>query len=193
MAISKLIFNGETQMDVTQNTVASGNLLANETATGADGEQVVGAYAVPTGTKQITENGTGIDVSAFEFADVNVSGGGGYYAEGTYTMTEGTRYFSVSVSFQPKFAYAFVSNWRELGHTSWRRLLLVGKLDGEYQRGQLSSRYLNNAYGSSGNSTDSPIASYSNGTLTFDSSLNSTTYFPDGAEIVWFAAGNGGA
>ena len=76
MAFSKIIFNGETQMDVTQNTVASGNLLANEIATGADGEQVVGAYAVPTGTKQITENGTGIDVAAFEFADVNVAGGG---------------------------------------------------------------------------------------------------------------------
>lgn len=121
------------------------------------------------------------------------SGGGGYYAEGTYTMTEGTRYFSVSVGFQPKYAYAFVSNWRELGHTSWRRLLLVGKLDGEYQRGQLSSRYINNNYGSSGGGTNNSIASYSNGTLTFDSALNSTTYFPDGAEIEWFACGDGGS
>lgn len=125
MAISKLILNGVTQMDVTQDTVAPENLFSGETATGADGEPVVGEYVpasptlqtksvsytptesaqsatvtadqgydgldevnvsvgaipsqyiVPTGTKTITENGTGIDVSAFEFADVNVSGGGG--------------------------------------------------------------------------------------------------------------------
>ena len=44
MAISKIILNGVTQMDVTQDTVASNNLLSGETATGADGNQVVGAY-----------------------------------------------------------------------------------------------------------------------------------------------------
>lgn len=38
--------------------------------------EIPSEYIIPTGTKQITENGTGIDVSAFEFADVNVSGGG---------------------------------------------------------------------------------------------------------------------
>lgn len=47
MAISKIILNGVTQMDVTQDTVASNNLLSGETATGADGEQVVGA--IPDG------------------------------------------------------------------------------------------------------------------------------------------------
>lgn len=45
--ISKLILNGVTQMDVTQDTVAANNLLSGETATGADGAPVVGAY-VPT-------------------------------------------------------------------------------------------------------------------------------------------------
>lgn len=44
MAISKIILNGVTQMDVTQDTVASNNLLSGETATGADGNPVVGAY-----------------------------------------------------------------------------------------------------------------------------------------------------
>lgn len=45
MAISKIILNGVTQMDVTQDTVDSSNLLDGETATGADGNRVVGAYA----------------------------------------------------------------------------------------------------------------------------------------------------
>lgn len=37
MAISKIILNGVTQMNVTQDTVASNNLLSGYTATGADG------------------------------------------------------------------------------------------------------------------------------------------------------------
>lgn len=52
MAFSKIIFNGTTLMDVTQDTVAAGNLLQGETATGADGEQVTGAY-VPSGTAEV--------------------------------------------------------------------------------------------------------------------------------------------
>lgn len=43
MAISKIILNGVTQMDVTQNTVASDNLLDDYIATGADGNQVIGS------------------------------------------------------------------------------------------------------------------------------------------------------
>ncbi len=43
MGISKVILNGVTQMDVTQKTVASNNLLNGETALGADGEDVVGS------------------------------------------------------------------------------------------------------------------------------------------------------
>ncbi len=34
-------------------------------------------YIVPSGTKTITENGTGIDVASYSSVDVNVSGGGG--------------------------------------------------------------------------------------------------------------------
>lgn len=52
MAFSKIIFNGVTQMDVTGDTVAADNLLTGYTATGADGEPVVGAY-VPSGTAEV--------------------------------------------------------------------------------------------------------------------------------------------
>lgn len=48
MAISKIILNGVTQMDVTQDTVATSNLLNGYTATGADGVQITGSY-VPSG------------------------------------------------------------------------------------------------------------------------------------------------
>lgn len=120
-------------------------------------------------------------------------GGGGYFAEGTYTMVSGSRTFSVSVSFQPKFVYAFVSNWRELGHSSWRRAMIAGKMSGTYQSGELQSRYLNNSYSSTGTLPNAKAATYSNGTLTFDAGMGGTTGFPDGATIEWFAAGDGGA
>ena len=52
MAISKVTLNGETLMDVTQDTVAINNLLTGETATGADGEPVAGGLTIPTFTTQ---------------------------------------------------------------------------------------------------------------------------------------------
>ena len=42
MAISKITLNGEVQMDVTQDTVTTNNLLSGETATGADGVRLTG-------------------------------------------------------------------------------------------------------------------------------------------------------
>lgn len=42
MAISKIILNGVTQMDLTADTVAANNLIAPNTAHGADGQAVVG-------------------------------------------------------------------------------------------------------------------------------------------------------
>lgn len=42
MAISKIILNGVTQIDLTQDSVAANNLIAPNTAHGADGEPIVG-------------------------------------------------------------------------------------------------------------------------------------------------------
>ena len=50
--ISKVILNGVTQMDVTQDTVAANNLLQGETATKNDGSPVVGAYVPASPTMQ---------------------------------------------------------------------------------------------------------------------------------------------
>ena len=48
MGVSKVILNGNTIMDVTQDTVASSNLVTGFTATGADGENVSGEVAEKT-------------------------------------------------------------------------------------------------------------------------------------------------
>lgn len=48
MAYSKVILNGVTLMDVTQDTVTSEKLLQNETATRKDGIGITGSYVAPT-------------------------------------------------------------------------------------------------------------------------------------------------
>ena len=48
MAFSKIILNGTTLMDVTQDTVEESTLLSGETATAADGVQITGTLEVPT-------------------------------------------------------------------------------------------------------------------------------------------------
>ena len=54
-AISKVIFNGDTLMDVTQDTVEASKLFSGYTATGADGQTVTGNYSAPTyQTKSVT-------------------------------------------------------------------------------------------------------------------------------------------
>jgi hypothetical protein len=44
MAVSKVILNGTTLIDVTDDTVNASNLLAGETATRNDGVEVTGTY-----------------------------------------------------------------------------------------------------------------------------------------------------
>ncbi len=118
-------------------------------------------------------------------------GGGGKYIEGSYTPAAATKTFAVSVNFQPKYAYAFVTNWRELTHTSWLTGSVVGALNGSYQRGRLLTRINSGTYGSTGNVLNDTFFTYSNGILTFDTASNSYI-FPAGGVIEWFAAGDGG-
>lgn len=58
MGVSKVIVNGVTRVDLTQDTVDETNLLSGETATGADGEHVEGAFSFETQAKTVspTEN-----------------------------------------------------------------------------------------------------------------------------------------
>lgn len=67
MAISKVTLNGDTLMDVTQDTVTANNLLSGETATGADGESVTGAVATKT-SSDMTVSGATVTAPAGYYA-----------------------------------------------------------------------------------------------------------------------------
>ena len=58
MAISKIILNGVTQMDLTQDTVAAANLISPNTAHGADGEAIVGTASGGTSKNTQVVQGT---------------------------------------------------------------------------------------------------------------------------------------
>lgn len=82
MAISKIILNGVTQIDLTQDTVTANNLIAPNTAHGANGEVITGT-ATSGGstltTKTITLNGTysasNDNVDGYSGVTVNVQNG----------------------------------------------------------------------------------------------------------------------
>ena len=69
MAVSKVILNNETLMDVTQDSVTASTLLEGETATGADGVRITGA-ASGGSTVSVTQ----ILASGTEIASITVDG-----------------------------------------------------------------------------------------------------------------------
>lgn len=64
-------------IEVTPSVTNSAGYIASETKTGT--AVTVSASELVSGTKSITANGTGIDVTNYEKVDVNVSGGGGSF------------------------------------------------------------------------------------------------------------------
>ena len=117
MAISKIILNGVTQMDLTADTVAANNLIAPNTAHGANGEPVVGtsssgASNIVTGTFKGTTTGAAMDVdlaytgNGYPVAIVIYPKEGAYNSNSTaYTLVQ--RY--ASLWFNAVKAYADVA------------------------------------------------------------------------------------
>lgn len=108
-------------MDLTSDTVAAGNLIAPNTAHGADGQAIVGTATqgiTPTGTKNIsiTQNGTTTeDVTSYASAQITVNvpsgGGSGLTLLGTQSVgsvsTSSTTAADTGVSITVKGIYAY--------------------------------------------------------------------------------------
>ena len=73
---NKVTLDGTTLMDISDTTIVASDVPTGKVFYGADGSRGTGTSTaiVPSGTKSITANGTGIDVKAYEKVDVAVSG-----------------------------------------------------------------------------------------------------------------------
>lgn len=71
MAYSKVILNGTTLMDVTNDTVDADNLLSGETATKNNGLRTTGTVVVPTKTSDLTNDSGFITASQAPVQSVN--------------------------------------------------------------------------------------------------------------------------
>lgn len=54
MAVNKIVYNQDTLLDLTQDTVAPESLLAGKTAHNAAGEKIIGTYSAPNLENYVT-------------------------------------------------------------------------------------------------------------------------------------------
>ena len=85
---------------VTPSVTNTGGFISGTTKTGT--AVTVTAAELESGTKSITENGTGIDVTNYASVDVNVSGGGGGAADINLTIVDATG--AIAVMYKPTTA-----------------------------------------------------------------------------------------
>lgn len=131
---NKVTLDGTTLMDISDTTAVAADVAQGKYFYTASGQKATGSSTaiVPTGTKSITANGTGIDVANYAFVDVNVPTGGsskniqtyiGYDEVNTtsYTATD----VSLTVAKTGTYKVSWIG-WRSTGSGTSGSQLYIG-------------------------------------------------------------------
>lgn len=97
MAVNKVIYDGDTLIDLSGDTVTADKMLVGITAHDKAGNPITGSYKVPSGTINITANGTH-NVSSYASANVNVPI---RYFEAIITISSTSQIVVSGIPFQP--------------------------------------------------------------------------------------------
>ena len=97
MAVNKVIYDGDTLIDLSGDTVTAAQLLTGATAHDKAGNPITGTYKTPSGTINIAANGTH-NVASYASANVNVAV---RFFEVIITVSNTSRIVVSGIPFQP--------------------------------------------------------------------------------------------
>lgn len=109
MAVNKVIYDGTTLVDLTDNTVTSDTMLAGVTATDRSGEQITGTYVDEDTTYTLTKSGNTITLTGSDGSTTSVTDSNTTYS--TMTQAQATAGTSTSgLRISPKVLHDTIQN-----------------------------------------------------------------------------------
>lgn len=100
MAVNKVIYDGDTLIDLSGDTVTASQMLSGATAHDKAGNPITGTYKTPSGTINITANGTH-NVSSYASAAVTA------FARGSFSL--GSKSSTVRLPSAVSFPYVLIA------------------------------------------------------------------------------------
>ena len=163
MAVNKVIYDGDTLIDLSGDTVTASQLLTGITAHDKAGNPITGTYKVPSGTIGITTNGTH-NVSAYASAAVNVPQEFSHHVSGSFTGSGSTSLTLNAGNFVPRVV--IISNndaifnssqstyhygmlfcyWDSAGNIVFQRTVFLSDSSSGARLGRTSSGFSRNGY-----------------------------------------------